>query len=158
MAFFVLAQDEYKKSVEAASGMGKAVSMFKRTALEFEKAKSVVTQIPSNYQDNYNQKCADVAKMRDKSTNENKTIYFEREVPPESLPAPDAQNFVKLEPFEIQSKLAVEEKLRHIVPPQVRVMQTELQKKFEEVVNQMFEQNQKSEVQLKQFLTQYGLP
>jgi hypothetical protein len=60
----------------------------------------------------------------------------------EQLPVPDCQNFVKLEAItgEIQGKLAIEEKLRHIVPPQVRVMQTELQKKFQEIINQVFEQ------------------
>jgi hypothetical protein len=55
--------------------------MLKKTAIEFEKAKQVVTLIPSNYQENYNAKYAEVIKLRDKAIQENKTIYFEREVP-----------------------------------------------------------------------------
>lgn len=38
------------------------------------------------------------------------------------------QNFVKLEPAldNIQAKIPIEDKLRHIVPPEVRVMQNEV--------------------------------
>jgi len=56
MAYFVMAQDELKKVNDNAKGMGLAVSLLKKTALEFEKAKQVVTLIHSNYQDNYNNK------------------------------------------------------------------------------------------------------
>ena len=141
MGYFVLSQDELKKVAEHTKGQGTAVAMLKKTAIEFEKAKQVVTLIPSNYQENYNTKYAEVIKLRDKAIQENKTIYFEREVPIEQLPVPDMQNFVKMEPLldSLQSKLPIEEKLRHIVPPQVRVMQVELKTKLQEVINQMFE-------------------
>jgi hypothetical protein len=64
------------------------------------------------------------------------------------------QNFVKMEPLldSLQSKLPIEEKLRHIVPPQVRVMQVELKTKLQEVINQMFEGEQKIEGDQKKFL------
>lgn len=54
-----------------------------------------------------------------KAIDENKTIYFERELPIDSVPKPDLQNFVKLEPAleNIQTKIPLEDKLRHIVPP-----------------------------------------
>lgn len=137
MAYFVLAQEEFKITSEKSAGMGKTVSYFKKTAAEFERAKPVVMTIPSNYQDNFNTKYADVCKLRDKAINENKTIYFDREIPLEQIPKPDLQNFVKLEPVlgDLQGKLAIEEKLRHIVPPQVRVMQIELKTKLQEVIN-----------------------
>jgi hypothetical protein len=61
--------------------MGKAVGYFKRASAEFERAKSVVTLIPSNYQENFNTKLADLVKLREKAINENKTIYFEKELP-----------------------------------------------------------------------------
>lgn len=83
MGYFVLAQDELKKVADNAKGQGMAVAMLKKTALEFDKAKQIVTLIPSNYQDNYNAKYADVVKLRDKAIHENKTIYFEREIPVE---------------------------------------------------------------------------
>lgn len=45
----------------------------------------------------------------------------------------------------LTSKIPIEEKLRHIVPPHVRVMQVELKTKLQEVINQMFENEQKIE-------------
>ena len=137
MAYFVLAQDEFKTANEKSTGMGRVVSLYKKCFAEFERAKPVVGQIPSNYLDNYNAKMAEVVVKRDKAINENKTVYFEKEIPIEQLPKPDCQNFVKLEPTlgDLSGKLAIEEKLRHIVPPQVRVMQMELQKKFQDEIN-----------------------
>jgi len=160
MGYTVLATEEYKVANEKSSGMGKAVSYFKRATAELDKAKAVVTQVPSNYQDNFNNKYADVCKMRDKAINENKTIYFDREIPIDQLPKPDLQNFVKLEPAldNFQAKLAIEEKLRHIVPPAVRVMQVEIKTKLQEVINVNFEAEQRAEADTKRFLQQYGLP
>jgi hypothetical protein len=90
MAYFVVAQDEFKTANEKSQGMGKAVGYFKKTAAEFERAKSVVGLIPSNYQENFNTKYADVVKLRDKAINENKTIYFEKELAIDQVPAPAA--------------------------------------------------------------------
>ncbi len=70
--------------------MGRAVGYFKKAALEFERAKPVVALAPSNYQDNFNTKYADLVKLRDKAINENKTIYFEKELSVEAIPKPDA--------------------------------------------------------------------
>lgn len=58
----------------------------------------------------------------------------------------------------LQNKVPIEEKLRHIVPPQVRVMQVELKTKLQEVINHQFEGEQKIEADQKKFLQQYGLP
>lgn len=116
--------------------------------------------IPSNYQDNFNTRYADVIKCRDKAIKDNQTIYFDREPNVETLPKPDCQNFVKLEAAmdNIAAKLAIEEKLRHIVPPQVRVMQMELKQKLQEVININFENEQRIEGENKKFLQTYGLP
>jgi len=69
-----------------------------------------------------------LAKVLAKASNENKTIYFEKEVPVAQIPKPDLQNFVKLEAVlgEISEKLQMEEKFRYIVPPAVRIMNEEL--------------------------------
>lgn len=83
MGYFVLAQHEIKNVAEKTKGQGLVVALLKKTAIEFERAKQVVTLIPSNYQDNYNAKYADVIKLRDKAIHDNKTIYFEREIPVE---------------------------------------------------------------------------
>lgn len=80
MAYLVQAQEEMKTANEAGKGMGRAVGYFKATATVFEKAKPVVLTIPTNYQENFNNKYQDVCKLRDKVINENKTIYFEKEL------------------------------------------------------------------------------
>ena len=61
--------------------MGRAAGYFKATCLIMEKARAVVTSIPSNYQENFNIRYQEVIKLRDKVINENKTIYFEKELP-----------------------------------------------------------------------------
>lgn len=81
MAYYVLAQDEYKQANDKAQGMGRAVTFFKVTSHMFEQAKNIVVNLPSNYQENFNTKYQEVIKLRDKALNENKTIYFEREMP-----------------------------------------------------------------------------
>jgi BRO1-like domain len=132
MAYFVIAQEEYKVANEKSNGMGKVVGLFKRTTAEFDKAKPVIGLIPSNYQENFNKRYQEVIAMRDKAIKENNTVYFDRELPIDQVPKPDMQNFVKLEAAldNLAGKLAIEEKLRHIVPPQVRVMQVEVKQKL----------------------------
>jgi hypothetical protein len=77
--------------------MGRAVGYLKATQTVFEKARGVVLQCPSNYQENFNVKFTDVVKIKDKAVNENKTIYFEKELAESQIPKPDLQNFVKLD-------------------------------------------------------------
>ena len=66
--------------------------------------------------------------MLAKSTQENKSIYYERAVPFEDLPKPDPQNFATMTDMsaELNQTPELDEKLRHIVPPAVRVLQDEL--------------------------------
>jgi hypothetical protein len=52
----------------------------------------------------------------------------------------------------LEGKLAIEDKLRHIVPPQVRVMQNELKTEMQKIINTQFEAEQKTEVDQKKFL------
>ena len=61
--------------------MGKAVGYYKATMTILDKAKSVVGGCPANYLENFNNKYQDIAKLRAKAIEENKTIYFEKEVP-----------------------------------------------------------------------------
>jgi len=120
----------------------------------------VVSQIPSNYQDNFNTKFKDMCAMRDKAIKDNQQIYFERDFPDSSIPKPDQQNFVKLEPVNEDVKVShpIEQKLRHIVPPQVRQMQEELRAQLQEIVNQQMEQVNKNDASQRQFLQTNGLP
>lgn len=135
--------------------MGLAVAYLRFAGSIFEKARPTVLQIPSNYQENYNSKLADIVKLRDKAISENKTIYFEREPPESQVPKPDMQNFVKLEPIlgDINGKLNLEDKLRHIVPPAVRGMQEELKNILQEFINQHYEVESKIDKEQKEFLS-----
>ena len=160
MAYFVLAQEQYKRVDEQANGMGLAVGYFKAVIAQLDEAKKVVGLIPSNYQDNFNAKYSDIAALRDKAVKDNKSIYFERETPVDQIPKPDCQNFVKLEAAleSIQTKLPVEDKLRHIVPPEVRAMQNDLKNQLQELISQQYEQEGKADAELRKFLQGFGLP
>ena len=72
--------------------------------------------------ENFNAKIKDIKTIMEKAEKDNKTIFFEPV--PGDVPRPEFQNFVKLEPVleEMSSKLNLEDKLRHIVPPPVRGM------------------------------------
>lgn len=49
MAYYVLAQEEALNASDAGKGMGKAVGYYRATTTSFEKAKKIVTTVPSNY-------------------------------------------------------------------------------------------------------------
>ncbi len=89
----------------------------------------------------------EVNKDANKAIDENKTIYFEKEMAEAEIQKPDAQNFVKLEPTtdDVNTNHPIENKLRFIVPPAVRAMQQEIQQLLQEVVNHNFEVINKGE-------------
>lgn len=49
MAYFVLAQDEFKKASDTGKGMGFAAGYYKATLAAFDRANKIVLAIPSNY-------------------------------------------------------------------------------------------------------------
>ncbi len=58
-----------------------------------------------------------------------------------AVPKPDPKNFVKMEAAvdAVEEGHPIEEKLRHLVPSEVRAMQEELRNNLQEVVNQNLE-------------------
>ena len=50
------------------------------------------------------------------------------------------------------AKLDVEDKLRHIVPPEVRAMQNEVKNQIQEIINHQYEIETKNEADIRQFL------
>lgn len=122
MSFNVMAIEQYKKATDEGKGMGLAVAYFKKSYNILDKARPVCQMIPSNYLENFNAKLKDIKAVLDKAEKDNKTVYFESV--PGDVPRPDMQNFVKLEPVfeDMNTKLNLEDKLRHIVPPPVRGM------------------------------------
>ncbi len=69
--------------------MGLAIGYFKMCLSVMDTAKAVVTGIPSNYQDNFNNKYNDITTIMNKAIKDNKSIYFERETPLDQIPKPD---------------------------------------------------------------------
>lgn len=61
--------------------MGLAIGYFKACLSILDQAKHVVTLVPSNYQDNFNNKYNDITAVMNKAIKDNKSIYFERETP-----------------------------------------------------------------------------
>lgn len=49
MAYYVIAQEQFKNAGDQGKGMGDAVGYYKATATAFEKARKVVVLIPANY-------------------------------------------------------------------------------------------------------------
>jgi hypothetical protein len=58
----------------------------------------------------------------------------------------------------MNSKLELEDKLRHIVPPEVRAMQNEVKDQIQVLINQQYEIETKTENDIRQFLSSFGLP
>jgi hypothetical protein len=69
--------------------MGKALSYFRACIKILDEAKKVVVLIPSNYQDNFNNKYNDISTFLQKAEKANRSIYFESEIPFEKLPPLD---------------------------------------------------------------------
>jgi hypothetical protein len=69
--------------------MGLAIGYFKSVQAIFDEAKKVVVTIPSNYQDNFNNKYNEITEQLAKAVKDNKSIYFERETPVDQIPKPD---------------------------------------------------------------------
>lgn len=158
MSYMVLGIDVQKQVAETGKGMGLALAYLRQALKVLDEAKQVVTMIPSNYQENFNKKYEDISANLKKAESQNKSIYFESEA--KSLPSVDLQNFVKLDSVLdiVQQRVAFEDKLRHLVPPEVRVMQNELKTQLQNVLNQEFEKENQVDQALRQFLAQFGLP
>lgn len=76
------------------------------------------------------------------------------------MPPLDPQNFVNLIPMtdEINAKPDLDDKLRHIVPPAVRVLQDELKNILQGVIQSEFSKVSEKDEQMTGFLKQFGLP
>lgn len=49
MAYYVVAQEEFKKASDSGKGMGHAAGYFKATKAAFDRASKIVLSVPSNY-------------------------------------------------------------------------------------------------------------
>jgi len=108
--------------------MARTITLATITLRKFEDCTSHVNLIGGGYKQNWAAKKENVQKIKDQASEENKKIYYESEVPEAEIAVPDMKNFVKIEPLleNIDETPEMDSRLRHLVPPQVRMMQDEL--------------------------------
>ena len=154
MTYLILGKEGFKMVAEAGEGIGRALGNLNAACQIFSQMKPTTQSIPQSYVDNYNSKQAEAIKVRDQALHENKTIYFEKEILFPNLPVPDCQNLVKFEPptEPLDLKISLEDKLRFIVPPQIRVYQEELRTQIQEILNREYELDHNNEQSQKFFM------
>jgi hypothetical protein len=89
-AYEKLAEGEYKLADEKAKGMGRAVTLLKMTTAQYDQAKPFVNLVGGAYKANFEKKFAEHLELKNKATEENKTVYYESEADPADVPKPDA--------------------------------------------------------------------
>lgn len=140
--------------------MGIAESYGKITLEKFEEARPFVNILGGAYKANFDKKLAEATELAKKAENDNKKIYYEGAVPASECPKPDPQNFVNLTSIaeELNATPDMDNKLRHLIPPAVKEMQTELNNVLQGIVQGEFSKISKHDDDMNNFLKQYGLP
>jgi hypothetical protein len=121
---------------EKAKGMGKALTLCKITVARFDESKPFAQSLGGVYKAGFDKAYADAVNMLNKAVQENKSIYYDSEVPVDEINKPDPKNFVSCISIadEINSTSHLDENLRHLVPPAVKEMQNELGKILQQIV------------------------
>lgn len=88
---------EHQKAItdEKAKECGKTVTMLKIACAKFEKARPFVNILGGQYKTNFEKTLGEACALRDQMVKENKTVYYESEMPLEEAPQPDPTNYVK---------------------------------------------------------------
>lgn len=94
-----------------------------------------------------NNKSNEMNTLLGKAHDDNKTVYYEKEPAPGSLPPLDPKNFVKLQDVktELSATPDLDAKLRHLVPPQVRQDAQVLKDQMNQVLQSNFDECQKTD-------------
>lgn len=159
MAYYTLLDMGYKEANNKAKGMGRVAGLGKVTLSKFEACKQIVTSLGGAYAQNYNAKLKIAIELTEKAIKDNKSVYYEKVADAAEINAPDLQNFVKLNMVkDLNEKVDLDERLRHLVPPQVRTLIDELKNILQNVITEEFNKIQKGEEQQVQFLRQFNLP
>jgi hypothetical protein len=136
MAYFQLAEAEYKEADKKAKGIGRAATYLKITVAKFDEAKPFVNALGGSYKANFDKKYIEVVALKDKCVSDNQTVYYEGEPEAASIPKPDAQNFVNMISVadEMNATPDLDSRLRHLIPPEVRKMQDEIRNVLQAIV------------------------
>lgn len=130
MAYQQLALAQVAITDEESKQCAKSIVMLRQTLEKCDEAKPLLQGVDGpQYRQAFDKMYQDTSKILERMVNENKTLYYELESQVEDTPKPDPQNFVK--PISVANLLSqaspLDAHLRHLVPPQVREMQNELQ-------------------------------
>ena len=139
--------------------------MLKAAVFALDQCKEIVNKLGGPYKANFDTKYAEAGAMRDAMIKENKTVYYEAELPIDECPKPDANNFVSTqEPVNADKKSLINEpapidaQLRHLIPPAVRQNQEELKNVLQGIISEQFNKVQTANEQLNNFLKSMNLP
>lgn len=135
--------------------MNQAIAYLTLAVEKYTEAKPFAEACGGPYKTNFDAKMNAAQALLAKSIQENKTIYYESQIPTSELPKPDPQNFVNLQTQadEINARASIEDKLCHLVPPQVRALQDELKQQLSGILQQEFTKTAEKEEQMTGFLS-----
>ena len=95
-----------------------------------------------------------------KATKDNNMVYYEVVAKPDAIEIPNPKNYVKLVDCsaELNAPPELDNHLRHLVPPAVRQMQSELKSVLDSIVNSEATKDQNFDANLNSWLRTFGLP
>lgn len=140
-AWLVLGINRFQVAKDTGSKMGEAAGTLNHAHNLFMSMGSVIAAIPIDYKDNYSKKLANSEQMAQKAAQLCKDVFFEKVPEFKSIVMPDRKNFVKLDDSEkadLEKIPIMNETLRHIIPPEVRSMQSEIKTQVQNTIDQNF--------------------
>lgn len=140
-AWLVLGISRFQTAKDTGAKMGEAAGTLSHAYNLFASMKQVVGTIPNDYKDNYGKKLANAEQMFQKASQLCKDVFFEKIPEFKAIPMPDRKNFVKLDDSEktdLEKVPIMNETLRHIIPPEVRSMQSDLKTQIQNTIDQNF--------------------
>jgi len=160
LSWLNLAEFQVELTNKQSKDCGRCVTQLKIACAKLEMCKQLVNQLGGAYKANFDKVHAEAVALRDQMIKENKTIYYEAELPIEDAPKPDATNYVKTESVEklIHEAPAIDNQFRHLIPPAVRAMQEELKNMLQGIISEQFNKVQTANEQLNNFLKSMNLP
>ena len=138
--------------------MGIAAGTLQHAYKLFASMQQIISKIPADYGTNYNNKLANAKLMQEKSVDLAKNVTFDKIPEFSKIEMPDQKNFVKFDDSskgDLEKVPVMAETLRHIIPPEVRAMQSELKTQIQNTLDQNFKAHEKHDQEQRAFLGQY---
>eukprot|EP00347_Sterkiella_histriomuscorum_P011694 403371464 len=157
IAHLILGSDELKQVASQGQGMAKAIGNLSKAIFYFEQVKQIVATLPNAYLDNFNSKLNEAIQLRDQAIQQNRTIYFEQDIPLDQIPAIEGHNLVQPENMQsiLDTPAKINEKLKNLISPQIKMEVDTLTQQFSQMIHKLVEQDQTSCDQEEVFMRQY---